>query len=733
MIRVTLLLLTAIFIYSAPAAAQESSADRGQTLFQSECARCHVQAEIEMRLRNDWLGEPADGLFEVIKATMPAETPGSLSDEQYLDLTAYVMRMGRVNAPPGNVTLAQLADTTIAERSGQELAEHPWPIFNGDPGANRYSPLNQINEDNVADLEIAWTWSAANYGPQQENIYVTEPLMVNGRMYATAGATRNVVSIDPATGQTLWMYRTEEGERFDNAPRKNSGKGLSYWSDGEQEIIFFVTPGYSLVALDAETGLPIDTFGEKGWVDLHEGLRTPPDYIRDDDDITLTFPPTIIDDVIVVGAAHLVSFRPPHAQNIIGDVRAYDVHTGSHLWTFKTIPERGEYGFDTWHDGTAETAAGNTGVWTAMSFDKELGHVYLPVESATGDRYGGFRPGNNLYSGSVVAVDYRTGEKQWYFQHLRHDIWDYDTPSAPVLVDLPDGSKYLVQLTKQAFAYVLDRETGEPVWEMKEVPVPQSDTPGEWTADTQPFPTKPPAYDRQGFSEDDLIDFTPEVRQLALEAIQDYRIGPLFEPPSLLDHPDGTRGTLSLPGTLGGSNWEGAAYDPATGMLYIPSRTDAAVLALVPGGDASTVDYIAGPGRTPTVDGLPIVQPPWGRVTKMNLNDGSIEWWVANADTPEHVKNHPLLEGVDIPRTGIPTRSGLLLTSELLFVGEGQGGGPYFRAHDKETGELIATIELPASQTGTPITYMHEGTQYIVMAVSSSGVDPQIVALALPD
>lgn len=733
MIRVILLLCVTVFAYSAPASAQESSANRGQTLFQSECARCHVQAEIEMRLRNDWLGEPADELFETIKATMPAETPGSLSDAQYVDLTAYVLSMGGANTLAGNISLNDLSTTTIAQRDESEMLEEPWPMFNGGPKANRYSPLNQITADNVANLEVAWTWSAANYGPQQENIYVTEPLMVNGRMYATAGATRNVVSIDPATGQTLWMYRTEEGERFDRSPRKNSGKGLSHWTDGDREIIFFVTPGYSLVALDADTGLPIDSFGDKGWLDLQEGLRTPPESVRNDGDVTLTFPPTIIDDVIVVGAAHMVSFRPPHAQNIIGDVRAFDVHSGEQLWTFKTIPERGEFGFDTWLDDSAETAAGNAGVWTAMSFDEELGHVYLPVESGSGDRYAGHRPGNNLYTGSVVAVDYRTGEKQWHFQHLRHDIWDYDTPSAPVLVDLPDGSKYLVQMTKQAFAYVLDRETGEPVWEMEERAVPESDVPGEWTAETQLFPTKPPAYDRQGFSEDDLIDFTPEIRRMALEAIQDYRKGPLFTPASLLDAADGTRGTLSLPGTLGGSNWEGSAYDPATGMLYVPSRTDVAVLALVPGGDASTVDYIAGPGRTPTVDGLPIVQPPWGRVTAIDLNKGDIDWWVANADTPEYVKNHPLLEGVDIPRTGIPTRSGLLLTSELLFIGEGQGGGPYFRAHDKTTGELIATIDLPASQTGTPITYMHEGKQYIVMAVSSSGVDPQIIALALPN
>ncbi len=723
-------LLAMGLLFSMVGHAQESSVSDGSAVFQSQCARCHVQAEIEMRLRNDWDGRSAEELFEAIQTTMPADTPGVLDEQAYLDVTAFVMDLGNAQTLTGVVSREDLSRINVAvggDDDGQGV-DFPWTHFNGDPSATRYSPLEQINADNAGELEIAWQWSAANFGPRPESTYVTEPLMVNGTLYATAGATRNVVAIDPTSGQTLWMYRPREGDRFDESPRKNSGKGLAYWTDGEQEVIYYVTPGYYLVALDAETGEPVDSFGENGKLDLHEGLRVSED--RDDVDITLTFPPTIIDNVIVVGAAHTVSMRPPYPYNVKGDIRAYDAHTGSHLWTFKTIPEEGEKGYETWQDGSAEYT-GNGGVWTAMSFDEELGLVYLPVESATGDRYGGDRPGNNLFTSSVVAVDYRTGEYRWHFQHIRHDIWDYDTPSAPVLADLPDGRKVLAQMTKQSFAYVLDRETGEPIWDMVDTPVPQTDVPGEWTADTQPFPTAPPAYDRQGFGEEDLVDFTPEILERAREAIRPYRTGPLFEPASVTT--DDNRGTLSLPGTLGGSNWEGSAYDPETGMLYVPSRTDVAVLALVPGGDVSTVDWIQGPARAPTVDGIPIVKPLWGRITAIDLNEGDLEWQVANADTPEDIRNHPLLEGVDIERTGIPTRAGLLLTRSLLFAGEGQGGNPVFRAHDKATGEIVAEIELPASQTGTPMTYMIDDQQYIVMAVSGRGTTPSLVALTLPD
>jgi glucose dehydrogenase len=725
-----ILLMTALLLPAFNTSAQTASLERGATLFQSECARCHVQADIEFRIQNRWLGRPANELLNSISATMPAETPGSLSPDQYLDLTAYVLQMGNANQTGAGLSSQQLASLSIAQGSSAEgIDYYPWPHMNGDLAANRYAPLDQINADNVEDLQIAWRWKADNFGPRPEGLSVTSPIMINGVLYMTAGTTRNVVAVDAESGQTLWMWRPQEGQRFEDAPRKNSGKGVAYWSDGQQEIIFVVTPGYYLAALDARNGMPVEAFGNGGILDLMDGMRF--SLNRDDRDITLTFPPLVVNDVLVVGAAHLISMRPPHADNVKGDVRGFDIRTGELLWTHRNIPVYGEYGYDTWLNDSAQTS-GNAGVWTAMSADPELGLVYLPVESATGDRYGGDRPGSNLFTGSVVAVDYRTGERKWYFQHLRHDIWDYDTPSAPILTDLPDGRKLLVQLTKQAFAYVLDRKTGEPVWEIAERPVPQSDVPGEWTSPTQPFPVRPPAYDRQGVSDSDLVNFTPEILARAREAVKPYRMGPMYAPASLANGPDGTLGTLSLPGTLGGSNWEGGAYDPETGLLYIPSRTEVAVLSLVPGGEFSTVDWIQGPARTPTVDGIPIIQPPWGRITAMNLNKGSIEWWIANADTPAAVRNHPLLQGIELDRTGIPTRAGLLVTKTLLFAGEGQGGTPVFRAHDKASGAIIAEIDLPASQTGLPMTYMMNGKQYIVMAVSGNG-PAEVIALALPN
>jgi len=730
-IRSTLVLVFGILL-SFTAVAQNSSIERGAAVFQNECARCHIPAEMQIRLSSRWLGQPASALFNEIRATMPAETPSSLRDAQYLDVTAYIMQVGNVVAPEGNVTEASLADLTISAAGSVVSGERNvgWEHFNGNVQAQRYSPLEQINASNVDELEVAWRWSGANYGPRAESLSVTTPLVKNGRMFLTAGNTRNVVAVDPASGETLWMWRPAEGQRFIDAPRKGSGKGLAYWSDGDQEIIYVVTPGYHLVALDAVTGVQVAGFADNGILDMHQGLRLSEG--RDDIDITLTFPPLVSNDVVVVGAAHLVSMRPPSADNVKGDIRAYDPRTGELLWTFKTIPEPGEYGYDTWLNNSAEFT-GNTGVWAPMSADPELGIVYLPVEAPTGDRFGGDRPGNNLYGNSLVALDIRTGEMLWYYQLIHHDIWDWDNPAAPILADLPDGRKVVVQLTKQSFAYVFDRVTGEPIWDMVETPVPASDVPGEWSAATQPFPVKPAAYDRQGFSEDDLIDFTPEILSKAKQAIKPFRIGPLFTPASVIDAPDGTKGTLSLPNTTGGANWEGGAMDPETGIVYVPSRTEVAVLALVPGGKVSSVAWIQGPARPPSVDGLPIVKPPYGRITAIDLTSGEHVFQIANADTPDYIKNHPLLEGVDLLRTGIPTRSGLLLTKSLLFAGEGSGGGPIFRAHDKVTGKIIAEIILPATQTGQPMTYMHEGKQYIVMAVSGNNQPAEIVALALPD
>jgi len=417
-------------------------------------------------------------------------------------------------------------------------------------------------------------------------------------------------------------------------------------------------------------------------------------------------------------------------------VRGFDVRTGELMWTFHTIPTSGEFGYDTWEDGSAEYS-GNAGVWAPFSADLELGYVYLPVEDATSDYYGGHRPGDNLFSSSLVCLNARTGERVWHYQLIHHDIWDWDLPAAPILVDIDvDGRpiKAVAQITKQAWVYVFDRETGEPVWPIEELPVPQSDVSVEKTSPTQPHPTKPAPFDRQGFSESDLIDFTPELRAQALELVQNYRMGPIFTPPSLVGGPDGTRGTLMLPNAMGGGNWEGGAVDPETGMLYVGSYTTPTALGLrVPNPERSDLNFWSG-GRSPRLPrGLPIVKPPWGRITAIDLNTGDHAWMVPNGDTPDNIKDHPLLRDVELPRTGKQSRPMLLVTKTLLFSGEGLSGGPVFRAHDKATGETIAELELPATVTGLPITYRYEGRQYIVVAVGARGYPAGLVALALPD
>ena len=709
---------------------QQADTARGATVFQTHCSRCHIPVEIEARLRNDWVGHTAGELLARISATMPGENAGILSVQQYLDVTAAVVEMGRValsEGSPNGLSLNATLLPPVVEMAAADTTA-PWLTMNGGIDATRYSPLDQINEENVNSLETAWRFDLGIFGPSPEGENVTTPVMVNGTMYLTAGVQRDVVALDPATGQLLWLWRAQEGQRFDLAPRKGSGKGLAWWSDGVVETIFTVTPGYYLVALNARTGLPVEDFGAGGWVDLQEGLREGPG--REDLDIGITFPPLVVDDVIVVGASHALSTRPVSASNVKGDIRGYDAKSGQLLWTFHTIPEANEFGSETWLDGSAEYT-GNAGVWTAMSADPELGLVYLPVETPTGDYYGADRPGDNLFGNSLVALDYRSGEMRWYFQMTHHDIWDWDLPAAPILADLPNGRKVVVQLTKQAMAYVFDRATGEPVWPIIETPVPASDVPGEQASPTQPIPSSPAPYDRQGISEADLINYTPELNARARELVRPFRMSELFTPPSLADAPDGTQGTLHLPHATGGSNWQGGAYDPETGIVYVPSRTSVSILGLVPGGDASSVRYIQGLRGGLNVDGLPLTAPPYGRITAIDLNSGEHLWWVPNADTPQRIREHPALAAIELPRTGNQNQSGILLTRSLLLVGEGPEGAPLLHAHNKSSGEIVASIPLPASQSGTPTSFMHQGVQYIALVVSGEGRS-ELVTLRLP-
>jgi glucose dehydrogenase len=608
-----------------------------------------------------------------------------------------------------------------------------WPYYRANLASQRYSPLEQINAGNVSRLTVAWRFNTANYGPKPEQRNETTPLMIDGVLYTTVGITRNVVAIDPKSGELLWVWRPNDGaERFKRAPRKTSGRGLARWSDGAgHDRLFVVTPGFHLAALDPDTGRPVPGFGENGIVDLMIGVRG---EVNDKATIGNSSPALVIGDVVVVGPAHDVGMRPPSKQNLKGDVRGYDARSGKLLWTFHTIPAKGEPGYETWLDGSAETAS-NAGVWAPMSADPELGFVYLPVEAPLADTYGGVRPGNNLYGNSLVCLDAKTGRVVWYYQLIHHDIWDWDNPTAPILMDLVvDGKpiKAVAQITKQAFVYTFDRVSGKPVWPIEERPVAKSDVPGEATSPTQPFPTKPPAFDRQGFTDDDLIDFTPALRAEAIEGTKVFRKGPIFTPGSLANADDGTSGTLMLPSFTGGANWEGGSFDPETNVLYIGSYTQPSVIALHPEPEFSDMRYIAGGGAAlPWLNGLPVVKPPYGRITAIDMNLGELEFQIPNGPTPKEIAENPALKGVTIPPTGRTTRAVTLVTKTLLFTADGWGGTPVLTARDKATGDSIADIPLPGPVGGLPMTYMVDGKQYIVVSVGGPN-GAELAALAFP-
>ena len=711
--------------------------------YSRSCAACHGPelrggetgpALIGSAFQQKWATASAEVMELFTRASMPPTNPGTLSNQDYASAVA---RIRRTNGWP-------VAASTAPAAAAAPPVE--WLNNRGDLASTSYSPLAQINRDNVGKLRIAWRWKSDNFGPTPEYYYRATPLMADGVLYTTAGVRRNVVAIDAATGETLWMYRLDEGSRGSGSPRRSSGRGVAYWrstTQGEASRIYSITPGFQLVALDARTGRLIPTFGSSGLVDLKRGLPRVDDPGKAQPGSSS--PPVIVGQTIVVGVAFSAGGAPKSKEAIPGFVRGYDLRTGALKWTFNTIPQAGEFGNDTWADDSWRYT-GNTGVWTPFTADVERGYVYLPVEAATGDFYGGHRHGDNVYSDSLVCLDAATGKRVWHFQTIHHDIWDYDLPAPPVLADITVAGRRIpavVQVTKTGFAFVFDRVTGKPVWPIKERRVPQTDVPGEQTAATQPFPTLPLPFETQGLRDEDLIDFTPELKQQALDIVKAYRYGPLFIPPSVVV-PGKNLGTLIRPNLSGGANWAGAALDPETGILYVSSIATVGPIGLKQDPSISDMRYVGTygegfpQGSLGGPSGLPLVKPPWGRITAIDLNSGKHAWMVPNSDAPDWARNNPALAGIKLPRTGSFDQVGLLVTKTLLIAGEGSGlwrpggGGNKLRAHDKATGEVLSEFTLPANQSGVPMTYEVGGKQFIVVAIGARGAAGELVALTLP-
>jgi quinoprotein glucose dehydrogenase len=658
----------------------------------------------------------------------------------------------------------------------QPVPDVEWPTHGGDLAATRYRPLDQINASNFNKLEVAWRFKTDSLGNRPEYKLEGTPLMVRGVVYATAGTRRAVAALDAATGELLWVHGEREGLRGASAPRQLSGRGLAYWSDGKEERILYVTPGYRLIALDAKTGARIPSFGKDGVVDLKVdvfyGSGTQIDL--ETGEIGFQSAPVVAKDTVIVGAAMREGGTPKTMNNTKGLVRGFDVRSGKRLWVFRTIPGKGEFGYDSWLDGSAEHS-GNTGMWTQLSVDEELGLAYLPIESPTGDYYAGFRPGNNLFGESLVCVDLKTGQRKWHFQLVHHPIWDMDISSAPILADIKvDGRdiKAVAQPTKQGILYVFDRVTGQPVWPIEERPVEKGDAPGEWYSPTQPFPTKPPAYSRNGVTPDVLIDFTPAMHDEAMTIAAKYKLGPIFTPPAV-SKIGGPLGTLTLGTGAGGTNWWGGSYDPETHIVYASATNSSLIpLGLVPAPKGvSDIQYLQGtagqelqirrgpgelagadspvpPKNAPSpggnfssplsVQGLSLIKPPYGTISAIGLDRGELVWQISHGETPDVVRNHPALKGMNIPRTGQPGGVVTMVTKTLLVAGDPQitttadhPRGAMLRAYDKATGKEVGAVYMPAPQSGGVMTYMHNGKQYIVVAVSGGAYSGEYIAYSL--
>jgi quinoprotein glucose dehydrogenase len=668
--------------------------------------------------------------------------------------------------------VAGLLGAAVTLSAQVRFKDTEWPTHGADLAGSRYRPLDQINASNFNKLEIAWHFKTESIGNRPEFKLEGTPLMINGVLYATAGSRRAAVALDAATGELLWVHGEHEGARGAAAPRQLSGRGLAYWTDGKEELVLYVTPGYRLICLDAKTGGLVKSFGKDGVVDLK--LDDDQTIAVIDGEIGLQSAPIVARDTIIIGAAFREGMTPKSMHNNKGYVRGFDVRTGKRLWIFHTIPMKGEPGYETWEKGSAEYT-GNTGVWTQVTVDEQLGLVYLPVESPTGDYYGGHRPGNDLYGESLVCVDLKTGQRKWFYQLVHHPLWDMDISSAPLLADINVNGraiKAVAQPTKQGILYVFDRVTGQPVWPIEERPVEKGNVEGEWYSPTQPFPTKPPPYSRNGVTPDILVDFTPALHDQAMTIAAKYKLGPIFTPPTA-SKASGLLATLTLGTAGGGSNWWGGSYDPETHTVFV-SASNASLTPIglvhapkevsdmnyILGTDGQEIRIARGPGENAGADaaplprtaasapapanplnvqGLPLVKPPYGTLSAINLDKGEITWQVPHGETPDAIRNHPLLKGMNLPRTGQTGGVVTAVTKTLVLAGDPQvtttadhPRGAMLRAYDKATGKEVGAVYMPAQQSGGIMTYMVNGKQYIVVAVSGGAYSGEYIAYSLP-
>ncbi len=682
---------------------------------------------------------------------------------------------------------AALAATLCAQWKPKDTE---WPSYNADTMGSRYRAFDQINASNFNKLEVAWRFKTDSIGNRPEYKLEGTPLMVNGVVYATAGSRRAAIALDAVTGELMWVHGEREGERGAAAVRQLSGRGLAFWSDGKgDDRIYYTTPGYRLICLNAKNGQYCPTFAKGGVLDLKEQFdqeisawndknQWVPNLVQGE--VGIQSAPIIGGDTIIIGAAFREGMTPRSMRNNKGYVRGFDVRTGKRLWIFHTIPRKGEPGYDTWENGSAEYT-GNTGMWTQPSIDVENNLAYLPIETPTGDYYGGHRPGNNLYGESLVCVDLKTGAKKWHYQLVHHPLWDMDISSTPLLMDIVVNGKKIkavAQPSKQGFLYVFDRLTGQPVWPIEEKPVEVGNVPGEWYSKTQPFPTKPPIYSRNGVLESDIIDFTPELHKQAMEIVSKYKIGPVFTPPSLSTI-GGPLATLTLGTASGGTNWPGASFDPETHIVYayacnacltpigvVPSRPDISDMKYVMGTAGRELTIARGPGENAGADspmpkkeaapaggggggyvalnvqGLPLIKPPYGTISAINLDRGDIQWQTPHGDTPDAIRNNPALKGMKgIDKLGQMTYNvGTLVTKSLVIAGDGlvtttseHPRGAMLRAYDKANGKEVGAVFMPAPQSGSPMSYMINGKQYIIVAISGGNYSGEYVAFTLPE